>query len=284
MTKLMQRLLVFFIGVPLLLLLVYIPYQNHLLLHIALFTVTILAVLELYAMFSSKTSLQPRPFIIILSLAFSLVSYFSVFFTVDNLNIHNALIFITIALIIFEIFYTNKKEEQIFEKAIERITFSFFIVFYCGFLFSYISKIASLPYSQIYLVIFLAFVFGCDSFAWLFGMLFGNGNRNIFTVSKKKSLAGFIGGILGTILLGVIAKVLFPEAFPGPIYKIIILASISSITAVMGDLFESILKRSAELKDSGTIVPGRGGILDSIDSMIFTAPLYYFCLILCYGA
>lgn len=284
MSKILQRILLFFIGVPVLLFLVYIPFKAHLFLHIALCIVTILASLELYDIFSKKIALQAKFFLVSLTTLFPIIAYSAAVFSLPDFTINIVLITTTIVLVIFEIFYTNKKEDSVFVLSIERISASFFIIFYCGYLFSHISKIALLPYSQFYLVVFLAFIFGCDSFAWLFGMLFGKGNRGLFTVSKKKSIAGFVGGILGTILLGFIAKLLFPDAFPGSIYKMLILSSSMAFMAIMGDLFESILKRSAELKDSGFIVPGRGGLLDSIDSMIFTVPLYYYFILLFYGA
>ena len=178
MNKTVQRLLLFFIGVPFLLLIVYIPYKSHLLLHITLLIISLFAFLELYTIFSKKISLQARPFLFILTAFFPILSYVSLLFF-ENLNIHILLIIEITILIIFEVLFTNKKDDSIFELSMERVAASFFIIFYCGYLFSHVSNIASLPQSEIYLIVFLTFVFGCDSFAWLFGILLGNGNREI---------------------------------------------------------------------------------------------------------
>ena len=93
--------------------------------------------------------------------------------------------------------------------------------------------------------------FICDSFAWLFGMLFGKGNRGLIKVSPNKSIAGFIGGIFGSILIALLTQHFFPQILPGHFYKAIILGFVVSIFAIIGDLSESLLKRSADCKDSG---------------------------------
>jgi phosphatidate cytidylyltransferase len=116
----------------------------------------------------------------------------------------------------------------------------------------------------------------CDSLAWLFGVLLGKNNRGLIKASPNKSIAGFIGGFAGTILTGCIAHFLFPQAFTGSLVKILVLSFFIAFVAIIGDLVESVLKRSVEIKDSGSIIPGRGGVLDSIDSIVFVAPVYYF--------
>jgi phosphatidate cytidylyltransferase len=120
--------------------------------------------------------------------------------------------------------------------------------------------------------------FICDSFAWLFGMTLGKGNRGFIKVSPNKSIVGFVGGIFGSILIALLTQHFFPEILPGPFYKGIILGFVVSVFAITGDLVESLLKRSADCKDSGNVILGRGGILDSIDSLLFVAPVFYIML------
>ena len=87
---------------------------------------------------------------------------------------------------------------------------------------------------------------------------------------------GFIGGIFGSVASGILCAFIWPDVFSGSLWKMIVLGLFISVAAILGDLAESVFKRSAEEKDSGNIIPGRGGALDSIDSILMAAPLYYF--------
>ena len=100
----------------------------------------------------------------------------------------------------------------------------------------------------------------------------------LIKVSPNKSIVGFIGGIFGSILIALLTQHFFPQILPGHFYKAIILGFVVSIFAIIGDLSESLLKRSADCKDSGNVIMGRGGILDSIDSLLFVAPVFYIML------
>ena len=105
----------------------------------------------------------------------------------------------------------------------------------------------------------------------------------ILIVEDDKSIAGFIGGFIGSIAAGAAGYYIWPEVFGNSIVKVIILGAVIAFTSIIGDLAESVLKRSADCKDSGCIIPGRGGILDSIDSIIVSAPVYYFLVKLFFG-
>jgi phosphatidate cytidylyltransferase len=93
------------------------------------------------------------------------------------------------------------------------------------------------------------------------------------TISPKKTLEGAIGGLLfGTAAMLVGGRRVFPDA------DVLLLTLVSASVAALGmvgDLFESLLKRSAGVKDSSHIIPGHGGVLDRIDSWLFAAPIYY---------
>jgi phosphatidate cytidylyltransferase len=93
------------------------------------------------------------------------------------------------------------------------------------------------------------------------------------SISPKKTLEGALGGLVfGTAAMLVGGRVVFPAA--GMIMLLLIGASISAL-GIVGDLFESLLKRSAGVKDSSGLIPGHGGVLDRIDSWLFAAPVYY---------
>lgn len=92
-------------------------------------------------------------------------------------------------------------------------------------------------------------------------------------ISPKKTLEGAIGGIVfGTAAFAIGARLLFSSA---PILLVIVAGASIAALGIVGDLFESMLKRSAGVKDSGAIIPGHGGVLDRIDSWLFAAPVYY---------
>lgn len=91
------------------------------------------------------------------------------------------------------------------------------------------------------------------------------------TISPGKTWEGVIGGFTGVIGL---MFVFCPS--PAPVLKLLLVALTLSILAILGDLFESYLKRSAGVKDSGTSLPGHGGILDRIDALLFVIPFVYF--------
>jgi len=136
--------------------------------------------------------------------------------------------------------------------------------------------------ANIIIITFLLVVFCTDGLAWVMGMLFGKGNQGIIPISPHKSIAGFIGGAIASIVIGTGAALFYPEVFVPrfdfagiPLAAGALLGLLTGIASVLGDLGESAIKRSSGLKDSGTIIPGRGGVLDSIDSIVLAAPVYY---------
>jgi phosphatidate cytidylyltransferase len=114
---------------------------------------------------------------------------------------------------------------------------------------------------------YLLLVWGNDVFAYLVGVTMGK-HRMCERLSPKKSWEGFVGGIVGSVAVGVIgASVL------GGSYGVWIgLAVVVALSSVVGDLIESMFKRDAKVKDSGSIMPGHGGILDRFDALIISAP------------
>ena len=110
-----------------------------------------------------------------------------------------------------------------------------------------------------------------DSFAFLVGKNFGK--RKLFvSVSPKKTQEGFLGGLAFALIAAFIISKLNTDF---TVVNWLVIAVIVSVIGTIGDLVESKFKRQANIKDSGTIMPGHGGILDRLDSLLFAAPFVY---------
>jgi phosphatidate cytidylyltransferase len=118
----------------------------------------------------------------------------------------------------------------------------------------------------------LVVVWAGDAGAYYVGKNFGKTKLSP-VISPKKTVEGGIGGVLSSILAAVIIHYTFFPQFP--ILHAVIAGAILSMAGVVGDLAESMWKRSAAVKDSGTLIPGHGGFLDRFDSIFFTAPILY---------
>lgn len=117
-----------------------------------------------------------------------------------------------------------------------------------------------------------------DTFAYIVGKSIGK-HKLIERISPKKTVEGFIGGIVFSVIAGILISKFYFQPKPNYLYTSIIIWTISaviiSIFSTLGDLIESKFKRIAGVKDSGNIMPGHGGILDRLDSIIFVAPFVY---------
>lgn len=271
MSKVVKRLLTFFIGVPLVLAIVFCDYLNHLPLQVVLGIFAVLGANEFYNMMQVKgIKLFTREILLIATALLPLVCYTFILYGL-SLDITPWLyIAIVIILLGFECFSAKS-----FENSLQKIAYSILIIFYTGFLLTFISRMTLLPDSRYVISLFLIFVFMCDSFAWFFGILFGKSTRGYVAASPNKSLVGFIGGIAGSIGCGFVFKYFFPDIIVISNIHLAILGLITSLAAIIGDLIESVFKRSCGVKDSGKLIPGRGGVLDSIDSIVIAAPIFY---------
>ena len=278
MGKLIQRLLIFSLGLPLLVaLVVFLPHKNHLCLNIMVIITSILGTLEFQYILKQKNLFIPAPEAAILGGIFPILAALAVSFNlVAGLGFFLAVMAAASWLIVSRIF-SNKEEQSNF---INRAAAGFLTMVYPGLFLSWIIVLASFRNSEIIIAVFILMVFLNDSLAWTMGMLFGKNNRGIIPASPEKSIAGFAGGLLASVLTGFLAVMLFPgifvSAIKNPLFAGIILGLLTGMAAIFGDLGESVLKRSANIKDSGILIPGRGGILDSIDSIALAAPVFYF--------
>ena len=121
----------------------------------------------------------------------------------------------------------------------------------------------------------LLLVWAADTFAFFTGRRFG-GRKFAPTISPNKTWAGFWGGLFGVTLLSlVMAPVLGVELAYLPAF--IAASLIAGLASVLGDLYESLIKRQAGVKDSGALLPGHGGALDRIDSLLAALPVFAIC-------
>ena len=122
----------------------------------------------------------------------------------------------------------------------------------------------------------LAIVFAGDIGAYLCGVLWGK-SKMMPKLSPKKSWQGSIGGMVFSVIAAVLCSRYLLDTDP---YLMAALGLVSAVFAQLGDFFESLLKRVADIKDSGKIMPGHGGVLDRIDGVLMAAPIFYLGLLL----
>ena len=271
MSKVVQRLLVFFIGLPLVVCLVWFNQFHHIAFHALAFAASLLGACEMYHLLFQRFPLQSRPLVIISAVTPVFTAALCAFFEANLSFVDYAFIFVVMLCMAFEVL-----SAQSFEDSAAHLITSAFIILYAGYLPSFVSRMTVHARSREFIAVFFIMVCMCDSIAWLFGNLFGKGNKGLIKASPNKSAAGFVGGFAGTMLTGFLAWKFLPDVFTGPLAKILVLSFFIALVAIIGDLVESVIKRSVGIKDSGSIIPGRGGVLDSIDSIVFVAPVYYF--------
>ncbi len=158
---------------------------------------------------------------------------------------------------------------------LDEVGFNLLAVFYSVVLFSYFYLLRQLDHGITWTFLTLFLVWATDIFAYLIGRRFGQ-HLMAPQISPKKTLEGALGGLLGSIFVGLI----FWFWMEGVSLKhIVVLSLMIGLGGQIGDLVESALKRSAGIKDSGTLIPGHGGILDRSDSLIFVLPLVYYYIV-----
>lgn len=275
MKKIVERIIMFVVGMPLVISSVYfLPYQHFLVLHLEIFAVTALSIIEIRTMFSRKIAVYSIPIVLFAGMLIPVAAYLFILGLLSRIGV--VLVGIGALYFIFfvETFYSFSKP---FEKSIQRVCSAVFIIFYPGILVMFLSAMTRWPAASDIIAMFLLMVFSCDSLAWFFGMLFGKRNRGFVPASPNKSIVGFIGGAAAATAVGFLAFKLFPADFGKSLSGSLITGFCTGLAAIIGDLIESIFKRSAEVKDSGALILGRGGILDSIDSILLATPVFYLC-------
>lgn len=153
-------------------------------------------------------------------------------------------------------------------------------IVYLGGMFGYMLLLRMLPDGAFYTYLLLIGVWIHDTAAYFVGVKWGL-RKFAPQISPKKSVEGSLAGIGFTVAIFFSTAILIPGLIPLNLGQVIILALGISVFAQLGDLLESAFKRQMDVKDSGGIIPGHGGILDRFDSLLLAAPfVYYFFLIM----
>lgn len=151
-------------------------------------------------------------------------------------------------------------------------------LFYLPFLLSHLALLRPLPDGRAWIFLTLLAVMLCDTFAYFVGSTLGK--RKLYpAVSPNKSIEGGLGGLVGSVFAVSLAGFTFLPQIG--IVDGVFIGLLLGVVGQIGDLFESLLKRACGVKDSGTIIPGHGGMLDRLDSLLFAFPVIY--LIAKYG-
>ena len=213
-----------------------------------------------------------------LSIALAVISFCLVFLYLGPVSIPKAVLGVIPLLLV-----CLMAGMVIMHKDLKDCAYIFTALVYIGLPTALSPFVVSTPegYSGLLMLSFFIIIWSSDVGAYCFGLLLG---RKVWPakmcpdISPKKSWAGFVGGWL-TVLLA--AYILLKSGLMDfPLVHVLIMASLMHVTGVFGDLFESLWKRNAGIKDSGNIIPGHGGLLDRFDSSLFAIPTGYVYLIL----
>ncbi len=144
---------------------------------------------------------------------------------------------------------------------------------YIPFLLSHALLLGQTKDGRVWIFFILLVIFACDAGAYYTGKRFGR--RKLYErVSPKKTVEGALGGLLLGLVVATVFALLVLKGIP--LWKVMVLSIILGAVSQMGDLMESMIKRISGKKDSSAILPGHGGILDRLDSLVFTFPIACF--------
>jgi phosphatidate cytidylyltransferase len=146
-------------------------------------------------------------------------------------------------------------------------------VLYIGLTLSYLLLIRGLPDGALLIFFVVVVTWAGDTGAYLAGKTLGR-HALAPVISPKKTYEGLAGGLVLACTLALVARAWFLPAFS--LWDCLVLGLVLTMAGLIGDLTESAIKRSGGFKDSGSLIPGHGGMLDRLDSLLFTAPAFYY--------
>ncbi|MFK5926462.1 MAG: phosphatidate cytidylyltransferase [Desulfuromusa sp.] len=151
---------------------------------------------------------------------------------------------------------------------------------YLPFLLGHLMLLRLLTDGRQWIFMTLIVIMSCDTCAYFVGSKIGK--RKLYpAVSPNKSIEGALGGVVGSIFAIMIAKFTFLPIIG--VFDAVLVGILLGVMGQLGDLFESLLKRACQVKDSGNMIPGHGGMLDRLDSLLFAFPVVYYIARYGYG-
>ena len=160
------------------------------------------------------------------------------------------------------------------EKVLPTLGATVFSQLYIPFLLSHVLLLFRVPSGRQWILLLFFVVFACDTGAYYVGHLWGR--RKLWpAVSPGKTVEGAIGGLLSSVVMSLVVGTLLPLDV-ATVGFLLALGFVLALVGQVGDLMESMLKRVSQVKDAGGILPGHGGLLDRLDSLIFAFPVVYY--------
>ena len=245
--------------------------NNPLYLNIAVSIVSLIGIHELYTSFSQ----QKKWPLIVLYYVFALVILSSLFIPDFNLFKTGGIVYVLLAYLMLLCISAVIFNDTI---KLNDILISFFALVYSVVFTSHLALIRSLQNGICLVFIPLIGAWMTDTFAYFGGLLLGK-HKLIPKISPNKTIEGSVSGIIGCILISFLfAYIISFFGYKTNYVNLGIIALICSVLSQFGDLTASMIKRECGVKDFGNIMPGHGGILDRIDSLIFISPIVYYFL------
>ncbi len=272
MKKFILRALLFLIFIPFIYAILFLfPHYNFIVLNLFIIIIAAAGIIEIKNLFKKQNIPHFNILTSILGISLPIAAYIQI---TDITGTNIFLICIILSLIIILTRGLCIKNEEQLSLQIKKLTSSVFIMIYPCLFLSFVIFTSSLNNASFSVLLLMCLVFSNDTAAYIFGKLFGK-KMNLF-ISPNKSLIGFIAGFFISIAVAVLFFFLKPDIFKVNIVFVILFGALIGTTTIIGDLIESLLKRSTHVKDSGVLMMGRGGILDSVDSLLISAPIFYF--------
>lgn len=178
--------------------------------------------------------------------------------------------FMLVVLGLFALFFLELMRKKNYQTVLS-LSATVFGILYISWCLSFLIRIRLMEYGGMLLAFLILVTKLTDVGAYVVGSRYGR-TQLIPRVSPNKSMEGALGGFFASILCSLVFSFLLKQI---PFWDIIFMGAILGILGQLGDLFESLIKRDCDVKDSGKAIPGIGGVLDFLDSIIFTAPTFY---------
>lgn len=186
---------------------------------------------------------------------------------------HNAILVFCLTFLLLAIVHLLRFNDL--ERVIQQLALTLFGIIYLPFLLSHLVLLRSLESGREWVFLALVIAMAGDSAAYFVGSAFGK--RKLYpAISPNKSIEGGAGGLAGSVIGAFLFKMIALPQIEN--WVVLLMAVVLAVLGQLGDLFESMLKRSFKVKDSGSMIPGHGGILDRLDSLLFVFPATYYLI------